>query len=52
LTGHLIDPSLHDELVKSYEEVIPQVAAAGLTNLICFAGKRNGVTDLQGMGEL
>ena len=42
------DPSLHDELVKSYEEVIPQVAAAGLTNLICFAGKRNGVTDLQG----
>ena len=42
------DPKLHDELVKSYEEVIPQVAKAGLTNLICFAGKRNGVTDLQG----
>ncbi|MDR2497916.1 MAG: TIM barrel protein [Tannerellaceae bacterium] len=42
------NPRLHDELVKSYEDVIPQVAKAGLTNLICFAGKRNGVTDLQG----
>ena len=42
------DPSLHDELVASYEKVIPMVAEAGLTNLICFAGRRNGVTDLQG----
>ena len=42
------DPKLHDELVASYEAVIPQVAAAGLTNLICFSGKRNGLTDLQG----
>ncbi len=42
------DPSLHDELVESYEKVIPLVAKAGLTNLICFSGKRNGVTDLQG----
>ena len=42
------DPQLHDELVASYEKVIPMVAEAGLTNLICFAGRRNGVTDLQG----
>jgi hydroxypyruvate isomerase len=42
------DPSLHDELVASYEKVIPIVAEAGLTNLICFSGRRNGVTDLQG----
>ncbi|MBK5720910.1 TIM barrel protein [Dysgonomonas sp. Marseille-P4677] len=41
-------PELHDELVASYEKVIPIVAEAGLTNLICFSGKRNGVTDLQG----
>lgn len=41
-------PELHDELVASYEKVIPMVAQAGLTNLICFSGKRNGVTDLQG----
>lgn len=42
------DPSLHDELVASYEKVIPMVAEAGLKNLICFSGRRNGVTDLQG----
>ncbi|MDR2469204.1 MAG: TIM barrel protein, partial [Tannerella sp.] len=42
------DPALHDELVSSYEKIIPQVAHAGLTNLICFSGRRNGVTDLQG----
>ena len=42
------DPKLHDELVASYEQVIPLVAEAGLTNLICFSGKRNGLTDLQG----
>ena len=42
------DPRLHDELVASYEEIIPKVAEAGLTNLICFSGRRNGATDLQG----
>lgn len=42
------DPNLHDELVASYEKVIPMVAEAGLTNLICFSGRRNGVTDLEG----
>lgn len=43
------NPALHDELVKSYEEVIPKVAAAGLTNLICFSGNRNGLPDEQGL---
>jgi hydroxypyruvate isomerase len=43
------DPALHDELVKSYEEVIPQVAAAGITNLICFSGNRRGMSDEQGL---
>ncbi|GHV03590.1 hydroxypyruvate isomerase [Bacteroidia bacterium] len=42
------DVNLHNELVASYEKVIPMVAEAGLTNLICFSGRRNGVTDLQG----
>ena len=42
------DPELHDKLVASYEEVIPLVAKAGLTNLICFSGKRRGLTDEQG----
>ena len=42
------DPALHDKLVARYEEAIPQVAKAGLTNLICFSGKRRGLTDEQG----
>ena len=42
------DPKLHDTLVESYEKVIPMVAEAGLTNLICFSGRRNRVTDEEG----
>jgi len=42
------NPDLHDELVASYEKVIPIVAEAGLTNLICFSGRRSKVTDEQG----
>ncbi|MDR0714834.1 MAG: TIM barrel protein [Bacteroidales bacterium] len=42
------NPALHDRLVASYLEVIPLVAKAGLTNLICFSGKRNGLSDEQG----
>lgn len=43
------DPSLHDELVKSYEEVIPLVAAAGYNQIICFSGNRNGLDDETGL---
>lgn len=43
------DISLHPELVKSYKQIIPMVADAGLTNLICFSGRRNGISDKQGM---
>ena len=43
------DPQYHDELVKSYEEVIPLVAAAGFSQIICFSGNRNGLADEQGI---
>jgi hydroxypyruvate isomerase len=43
------EPQLHDELVKSYEEVIPLAAAAGLTQIICFSGNRKGLDDEQGI---
>lgn len=43
------DPSLHDELLASYEEVIPQVAEAGLDKIICFSGNRNGMNDQTGL---
>ncbi|WP_405383314.1 hydroxypyruvate isomerase family protein [Maribacter sp. LLG6340-A2] len=43
------DPKLHDELIADYERVIPLVAEAGYTNLICFSGNRNGMDDLVGL---
>jgi hydroxypyruvate isomerase len=43
------NPKNHDELIKLYEELIPQAAANGVKNLICFSGNRNGMTDLTGM---
>jgi hydroxypyruvate isomerase len=43
------DPQYHDALVKSYEEVIPKVAAAGYKQIICFSGNRKGLSDEQGI---
>lgn len=43
------NPKNHEELIKLYEELIPQAAANGIKNLICFSGNRNGMTDLMGM---
>ena len=39
----------HERLLKEYEEVIPLVAKAGLTNLICFSGNRAGQDDAEGI---
>ncbi|MFN7918656.1 MAG: TIM barrel protein [Bryobacteraceae bacterium] len=35
----------HDKLVQVYEEWIPLAAKAGLQNLICFSGNRDGQPD-------
>ncbi len=43
------NPKFHEELIADYERVIPLVAEAGYTNLICFSGNRNGMDDLVGM---
>src|SRR5690554_6505344 len=43
------DPSLHDELVKSYIEIIPKVAEAGYSQIICFSGNRRGLDDKKGI---
>jgi len=42
-------PELHEELIKSYSEVIPKAANAGLNNIICFSGNRKGLPDEQGI---
>lgn len=43
------DTNNHDALVKSYEEVIPKVAAAGFKQIICFSGNRREMDDEQGI---
>ncbi len=43
------DPKLHDELIADYLQMIPKVAEAGYTNLICFSGNRNGMDDAEGL---
>jgi hydroxypyruvate isomerase len=43
------DPKYHDELVKSFEQIFPKLANAGLNKVICFSGNRNGMDDEQGI---
>jgi hydroxypyruvate isomerase len=39
----------HETLVAWYEDLIPKVANAGLTNVICFSGNREGLSDAKGL---
>ncbi len=48
LTDGFNDPQFHAQLQKNYAAMIPLVAQAGYTNLICFSGSRRGKTDEQG----
>lgn len=43
------DPKYHDELVKSFENIFPKLASAGLNKVICFSGNRNGLDDEKGI---
>lgn len=49
ITEGFNNPALHDELVASYEAIIPKVAAAGFNQIICFSGNRNGLPDEKGI---
>jgi len=49
LTEGWNDPKHHPTLIKNYTEMIPKVAEAGYTNLICFSGNRNGISDEKGL---
>jgi hydroxypyruvate isomerase len=40
---------LHEKLIASYADVIPKAKNAGLKNLICFSGNREGLADEQGI---
>lgn len=49
LTEGWNDPQFHDVLIANYTRVIPLIAEAGYTNLICFSGNRNGMDDAEGL---
>jgi hydroxypyruvate isomerase len=49
ITEGFNNPKLHDELVASYEAIIPKVANAGMKQIICFSGNRNGLDDEKGI---
>ncbi|MEX0845355.1 MAG: TIM barrel protein [Balneolaceae bacterium] len=42
-------PNNHGKLQNVYRDLIPKVADAGLKNLICFSGNRNGLDDETGL---
>lgn len=39
----------HQKLIADYEAMIPKAAAAGVPNLICFSGNREGQNDNEGL---
>ncbi len=39
----------HDQLVASFEELLPQAAAAGVPSVICMSGNRAGQADDEGL---
>ena len=43
------NPAYHDELVADFQAIIPKVANAGLNQIICFSGNRNGLPDEKGI---
>lgn len=43
------DPVNHDQLISIYSELIPKVAEANFTNLICLAGSRAKISDEMGI---
>jgi hydroxypyruvate isomerase len=45
------DKQFHDKLVRNYTELIPLVAKAGYTNLICFSGNKRGKDDETGLSN-
>jgi len=49
LTEGWNDLNYHETLIKNYKEMIPIVAEAGYTNLICFSGNRRGMGDVIGL---
>jgi hydroxypyruvate isomerase len=39
----------HEKIIEFFETVSPQVAKAGFTNIICFSGNREGMSETEGI---
>ena len=44
-------PNQHDKLVADGERMIPLAAAAGVPNIVCFSGNRDGLSDAEGIAN-
>lgn len=51
LTEGFNDKLYHKALFENYSKMIPVVAQASYTNLICFSGNRNGIDDETGLAN-
>lgn len=49
LTNGFNETQYHDQLVKSYLDVIPLMKKANYTDVICFSGSRKGMDDETGL---
>lgn len=49
ITNGWNDPALHDGLVENSEKILPEIAAAGMTNMIVFSGNRRELSDAEGL---
>ena len=49
ITTGFINVDKHDGLYEAYAKTIPLMAEYGYKNLVCFAGNRRGMVDLDGM---
>ena len=39
----------HEDLIPLYEDYLPRAAEAGVPNVVCFSGRRDGLSDEQGL---
>jgi hydroxypyruvate isomerase len=44
-------PDFHSKLIKNYEDIIPVASEAGINNIICFSGNREGMDDETGLNH-
>ncbi len=49
ITTGYINEELHEKLNTAYAKTMPEAARRGYKNMICFAGNRRGMNDLDGM---